>query len=126
MVPKRRAISKGLRSKGMTTRQNVVKAVAPSTLAASRTSSGMACRPARRTSITNGVHSQATMKVTLSRGNEENQDTAGKPTKCRAQSKMPVDGLRKRFFHNKAMTDGVTKKGTVARARTALLPGRGR
>src|SRR6266487_6055887 len=106
-------------------RQNVDKAVAPSTLAASRTSSGMACRPARRTSITNGVHSQATMRITVSRGNEENHDTAGKPTRCRSQLVIP-EGLKNRFFHNRAITEGVTKKGTVARARKALLPGRGR
>src|SRR6266852_8949867 len=78
------------------------------------------------TSITNGVHSQATMNVTLPSGNEENHATAGKPTKWSAQSTIPLDGLRKRFFHNKAMTDGVTKNGTVARPRKTFLPQIGR
>ena len=39
---------------------------------------------------------------------------------------IPVDGLRKRFFHNKAITDGVTRNGTVAKARKMFLPGSGR
>src|SRR6266700_2351038 len=78
------------------------------------------------TSITNGVHSQATMNVTLPSGNEENHATAGKPTRWSAQSTIPLDGLSKRFFHNKAMTDGVTKNGTVARPRKTFLPQIGR
>src|SRR5258708_30850136 len=102
--------------------QKVVQEEVPSTLAASRTSSGMDCKLASRTSITNGVHSQATINVTLSRGKEENQGTAGKPTACNPQSITPKLGLNNRFFQMSAITDGVTRNGTVARPRNTFFP----
>src|SRR5437016_2284758 len=95
--------------------QNSFQTLVPSTLAASRTSSGIDCRPASSTSITNGVHSQATMKVTLSSGNEENQGIEGRPTERNIQLIMPKSGLNMRFFQTRAITDGVTRNGTVAR-----------
>src|SRR6266487_6257684 len=122
MVPKRMAISYGFRKKGKTTRQKVMKALAPSTFAASWTSLGTDCRPARMTSITNGAHSHATINVTLCSGSTENQGTARRPREVRIQFTSPEDGLRKRFFHIRAITDGVTKNGTVARARKTLRP----
>src|ERR1700680_5135770 len=73
--------------------QKVIQVLVPSTSAASRISSGIDCSPASKTSITKGVHSQATIKVTLSRGNVENQATAGRPTACNAQSITPKSGL---------------------------------
>src|SRR5947209_18254079 len=48
------------------------------------------------------------------------------PIKWSSQLTIPEDGLRKRFFHIRAITDGVTKNGTVAMARRTLLPAIGR
>src|SRR6266705_68615 len=103
--------------------QKVVKALAPSTFAASSTSFGTDCSPARMTSITKGVHSQATINITLCRGRVENQGTACRPTEVSSQLMKPEDELRKRFFQIRAITDGGTKKGMVASARTMLRPG---
>src|SRR5579884_3094592 len=106
--------------------QNVINGPEPSTLAASITSSGTDCSPASSTSMTNGVHSQATIKVTLSRGNEENQGTAGRPMLCKTQSTMPKLGLSIRFFQTSAITEGVTRNGMVTSPRSTFLPQIGR
>src|SRR6266702_3955801 len=106
--------------------QNVINGPEPSTFAASITSSGTDCNPANSTSMTKGVHSQATIKVTLSSGYEENQGTAGRPTLRKTQSTIPKLGLSIRFFQFSAITDGVTRNGMVTSPRNTFLPQIGR
>ena len=66
------------------------------------------------------------MKVTLSSGNEENQGIEGRPTERNIQLIMPKSGLNMRFFQTRAITDGVTRNGTVARPSSIFFPGMGR
>ena len=51
-------------SNGSVTRQNIWGPAAPSTSAASSSSTGIVCRPASTTSVMNGVHCQTSVAMT--------------------------------------------------------------